>query len=512
MITNHNWRVYRMTNIPFTMEETTVTEIHEAFRKNGLTSVKLVDFYLNRIEDYDKEVRAVVAINPKARKEAAELDTYYKETGEMKGPLHGIPVLVKDQAETAGIPTSFGSEAFKHYIPEVDATVVEKLRNAGAVILAKTNLCDFAAGWFSFSSVNGQTRNAYDPNRDAGGSSAGTGAGVALNFGTIGIGEDTGGSARIPASFNNLFGLRPTIGLISRFGFSPLVHFQDTPGPITRTVRDMAKLMDVLVGYDPKDEFTTAATLTKDIGQYEALLEESTLKGKRIGILRQAFGSNEDMDSYPVNQVVEAAIAKLKDAGVECIDDVTIPNLEQYLEETSLYTLQSKKDITNFLSNRAGTPLKSLDEVYDHKAFHPLNDLFHDIVKAPDDPTEAESYYRQRWAQEEFKQEVINVMAMHQLDAILYPDVKILPPTYQDLEDEKWTCLTFPTNTVIASQTKLPAISIPGGFTPQGIPVGFELMSKPFSEVELLQIAYGYEQIAQPRREPSTLKGDLESV
>lgn len=487
----------------FRIEETTISDIHEAMKSNKITSAELVDWYLKRIDQFDKDVRSIVAINPRAMKEAEELDALYKETGKMKGPLHGVPVLVKDQAETAGISTSFGSIAFKDYVPEVDSTVVKKLRDAGAVILAKTNLCDFAAGWFSFSSVAGQTLNAYDPTRDSGGSSAGTASGVALNFGTIGIGEDTGGSARIPASFNNLFGIRPTIGLISRFGFSPLVHFQDTPGPITRTVRDMAKLLDVLVGYDPKDSFTSDAIQTRDAGQYEELLNEATLKGKRIGILRQAFGSNDDKDSYPVNQVVESAIEVLKNAGVELVDSVEIPNLEQYLEETSLYSLQSKKDITNFLSSRPGTPLKSLAEVYENKAFHPLNDLFHDIVKAPDEPSDDEDYYRKRLAQEEFKQAVLNTMAYHHLDAILYPDVRILPPTYKDLNEEKWTCLNFPTNTVIASQTKLPAISIPGGFTPEGIPVGFELISKPFSEAQLLQIAYAYEQIAQPRREPN---------
>lgn len=285
-----------MTN-NFKIEETTISEIHEAIKSNKITSAELVDWYLKRIDKFDKNVHSIVTINPRAIIEAEELDSFYKETGKMKGPLHGVPVLVKDQAETAKIPTSFGSIAFKDYVPEVDSTVVKRLREAGAVILAKTNLCDFAAGWFSFSSVAGQTLNAYDPTRDSGGSSAGTASGVALNFGTIGIGEDTGGSARIPASFNNLFGIRPTIGLISRFGFSPLVHFQDTPGPITRTVRDMAKLLDVLVGYDPKDSFTSATIQTKDAGRYEELLNEATLKGKRIGILRQVFGSNDDKDS-----------------------------------------------------------------------------------------------------------------------------------------------------------------------------------------------------------------------
>lgn len=496
----------------FSFFETTIEEIQKAIKEGTLKSLDLVEWYTHRINSFDQSgpnLKAIVNINEKARQEAMDLDQYFKKTGELKGSLHGVPVLVKDQAETKGIPTTFGSSAFKEYVPSSDATLVEKLREAGAIILAKTSMCDFAAGWFSFSSVTGQTKNPYALNREAGGSSAGTSCGITSNFGTVGIGEDTGGSIRVPSSFNNLFGLRVTTGLISRFGFSPLVHFQDSPGPITRTVRDMAKLLDVIVGYDEKDPFTSIAVQANDAGKYEKLLEHSNLRGRRIGVLRSAFG--KDNDSEPVNKVVESVIERLKASGVVIVDPVEIPELIRFLEETSMYSLQSKKDITQFLSNREGTPLKSFEEVYNAKSFHPLNDLFHDISDGPEEPTEQLGYYQQRFAQEEFRRTVMNVLAQHNIEALLFPDVKVLPPTYEELRSEKWSCLTFPTNTTISSQTGLPAISIPGGFTPEGIPVGFELLGNPFSEASLLQFAYSYEKLAKPRKPPVLLEQAVNS-
>ena len=241
------------------LDELTVDALHTALRAGVLSAVELVDWYLARIRAHDRsgaQIQAVVTINPQAREEAAARDDFLAATGELWGTLHGVPVLVKDQAEMAGLPTTFGSILFEEYVPEFDATVVTRLRDAGAVILAKTAMCDFSAGWFSSSSMTGHTKNPYAPAREPGGSSAGTAAGVTANFGLVGIGEDTGGSIRIPASFNNLYGLRVTTGLISRSGFSPLVHFQDTPGPIARTVPDIARLLDSIVGYDPNDAFT----------------------------------------------------------------------------------------------------------------------------------------------------------------------------------------------------------------------------------------------------------------
>ena len=217
-----------------TLQELTIDGFHNALWNSELTAVELVDWYLARIEANNNsgaQIQAVVTANPRARDDAAARDEYLAANGRLSGPLHGVPVLVKDQVETAGIRTTFGSILFEDYVPQHDATVVTKLRNAGAVILAKTSLCDFAAGWFSSSSMTDHTKNPYCLTREAGGSSAGTAAGIAANFGLTGIGEDTGGSIRIPASFNNLFGLRVTTGMISRAGSFAVGAFPGHPWP-----------------------------------------------------------------------------------------------------------------------------------------------------------------------------------------------------------------------------------------------------------------------------------------
>ena len=483
--------------------EATIGDVHARMKSGALRSAELVQWYLNRIEQYDRsgpKLQAVVNLNPQALEHAAQLDGHVKQTGALKGPLHGVPVLVKDQAETSFAPTTFGSKAYQDYQPAHNATVVQKLIDAGAIVLAKVSMCDFAAGWFSFSSVTERTRNPYALDRDAGGSSAGTGAGVAANLGLVGIGEDTGGSIRIPSSFNNLFGLRVTTGLISRSGFSPLVHFQDTPGPMARTVRDLARLLDVLVGYDPKDPFTCAATLARDAGSYESQLEGLVLRGVRVGVLKQGFGP-DDADSGPVNATVRGVLGRLREQGVELVD-VEIPDVDDWIGRTSLYIEQSKFDLNRFMASRNPPAPRTFKEIYDKRWFHPLNDLFHNMADGPEKPDDAPDYYKNRLAQAEFQRAILNLFAANRLDYMLYPDVKVLPPTYTDLESDKWTCLTFPTNTVIASQSHLPAMSIPGGFTSANLPVGFELVARPFGELSLLRFARAWEQLASPRRPP----------
>ena len=246
----------------FRLEETTVSEIHAAFRQGTISCSELVDAYLKRIEVYDRSgptLNSVVAVDPTAEDQARSCDQALVRSRSFTGPLFGIPILVKDQFMTAGLVTTFGSVAFKDYVPTRDATVVSRLRQAGGIVLGKTFLPDFAALWFGFSSAGGEALNAYDPKRDPGGSSSGTGTAIASNFATLGIGGDTGGSIRVPCSFNNLVGVRVTTGLISRQGMSALVTRYDTAGPMTRTVQDAAVVLDAIVGYDPEDPVTVAA-------------------------------------------------------------------------------------------------------------------------------------------------------------------------------------------------------------------------------------------------------------
>ncbi len=487
--------------------ELTIPAFHAGLHDGQCTTAELVNWYLARIAAHNlagAELQAVVTVNPDARAEAITRDQFLAREGRLCGPLHGVPVLVKDQVETAGLRTTFGSVLFGAYIPEEDATVVSKLKTAGAVILAKTAMCDFAAGWFSSSSLTDHTKNPYAPERESGGSSAGTAAGVAANFGLVGIGEDTGGSIRIPAAYNNLFGLRVTTGLISRAGLSPLVHFQDTPAPVARTVSDLATTLDSIVGYDPKDPFTVTASAAHDQGGYsQAVAVEVPWDGWRIGVLETGFGENDNPDAEPVTKAVRAAISRLGELGVGITHGLEIADLAGWIERTSVYVKQSKADITDFLAQRGHAPVSSFMEIYEGRHFHPENDLFHGIAEGPETTDGDVDYLQRRLNQEHFRRHVLNMFAAHGLDFLVYPTVQVIPPTREELAAEKYQCLTFPTNTVIGSQAGLPALTLPVGFTRDGLPVGLELLGTPLAEAKMLQFAHSWESATAPRRPPA---------
>jgi amidase len=499
-------RVRRTVESDEKFRELTIAAFHTALQNGESTAAELVDWYLARIEAHNHagaELQAVVTVNPRARDQAAACDEFLATEGALCGPLHGVPVLVKDQAEMAGLRTTFGSILFSEYVPEEDATVVAKLKEAGAIILAKTAMCDFAAGWFSSSSLTDHTKNPYARERESGGSSAGTAAGVAADFGLVGIGEDTGGSIRIPAAFTNLFGLRVTTGLISRAGFSPLVHFQDTPAPIARTVTDLAATLDSIAGYDPKDPFTVTASAAPVLGGYvEAVALDIPLHNWRIGVLETGFGSDDNPDAEPVSTAVRAAISRLEELGASTTHGLAIADLAGWIEGTSVYTSQSKADISDFLAQRSAAPVSSFMEIYEGRHFHPENDLFHGIAEGPEAADGDVEHLQRRLNQEHFRRHVLNMFATHELDFLVYPTVQVIPPTREELAADKYQCLTFPTNTVIGSQTGLPALTIPIGFTGRGLPVGLELLGAPLAEAKMLQFARSWERAAAPRRAP----------
>ena len=488
----------------FRLDETTIDKIHAAFREKKITCVELVQGYLDRIAAYDQKgpaLNAYAAINSAALTEAAVLDVTFQTTGKLSGPLHGIPICVKDQAESKGIPTSFGSIAMKGYIPKEDSTLVAKLKEAGAVILGKTTLPDFATSWFGYSSASGETKNPYDLSRDPGGSSAGSGAAVAANLAAVGIGEDTGGSIRVPASFDNLVGVRVTPGLISRKGLSPLVVFQDTAGPMGRTVKDTAIVLDAIVGYDPKDPYTAAFAIAGHKGSYTQNLDTNGLKGARIGVLKEAFGSDSDPDCAQVNKVIRAAIKQIAEAGAEIVE-VSLPNMMDFIMDTSLYITHSRHDINAFLSKNPDFAYSSLDAIYKDGKYHKNLDLIKDIMTGPAKPEDDPEYYRKLAAREAFQRAVVNIVAGNKLDGICFPCCQVLPPTRQELNDGRWTVLTFPTNTLIAAQTWLPSICLPAGFSSAGIPVGLEMVVLPYHEPDLFRLGYAFEQATQHRRAP----------
>lgn len=360
---------------------------------------------------------------------------------------------------------------------------------------------DFAASFNSTSSVSGETLNPYDLTRETGGSSAGTGAAIAANYGLIGVGEDTGGSIRVPASFCNLVGLRPTVGLVSRSGLSPLVETQDTPGPMTRTVRDAALMLDVLAGHDPKDTYTAAAVLAGPPvgGSYAANLSETVLSKARIGVLNSVFGQGDECAG--VNSVVRTALSKFT-TGTTLVD-VEIPNLDYYLNFTSTYYSRSRYDIDNFLAAHPIIKGVTVESIHSSKQFHqalPLFDRFGSGIKHPyQDP----NYAARLDKRDKFQRIVIGIMAENKLDAIAFPSVQIPAPTMNDVLGPRFKENAFPTNTVIGSQLRQPAISIPVGFTEHGLPVGLELLGIPYSEQTLLELAYGVEALTKARKAPN---------
>lgn len=494
-----------MTKTEIDIEELTIDAIHKAFASGTLTAEKLVTAYLGRIKTLDKagpNINSIITVNPKAVDAAKKLDADYARTRKFGGPLHGIPIVVKDQVETKDMMTTFGSIAQDGYVPADDATAIKKLKAAGAIILAKTAMPDFATSWFAFCSKIGETKNPYVLDRDPGGSSGGTAAAVAANLGALGIGEDTGGSIRLPASFCNLVGVRVTPGLISRDGMSPLVVFQDTAGPITRTVRDAAILLDALVGFDARDEYTTAALVAGHKGSYVDALDADSLKGARLGVVRNAFGANDDPDAAAVNRVIEKSLTVARKAGATLVD-IEIPNVIDHIIETSLYLTHSRHDINAFLAARPSMPTASLDEIRVSKRFDPTLDLLIDIFEGPDRPEDDPDYFRKLAARDRFQRLVVGIIARNDLQALVFPSVQVLPPTKKDVRDGKHKCLTFPTNTLIASQTWMPSISLPAGFSEEGLPVGLELVVLPYHEPDLFRLGYGFEQVTRHRRAPA---------
>jgi amidase len=277
----------------FHLEETTIADVQSAYKSGATTATQLVQAYLERIQAYDQKgpkLNVVIFLNPKAMQVAAALDERFRTTGKFVGPLHGIPVLLKDNIDTRDMPTTAGSLSWAGYAPPADATITQKLRAAAAIILAKVNLHEFAVWGETVSSILGQTLHPYDLTRTPGGSSGGTGAALAANFAVAGIGTDTVNSIRSPASANCIVGIRPTLGLVSRAGVIPYSFTQDAVGPLARTVTDSVRMLNVLAGYDPKDR-VTAWSIGNAQKDYTKFLNPNGVRGKRIGVLRSFFGS-----------------------------------------------------------------------------------------------------------------------------------------------------------------------------------------------------------------------------
>jgi len=475
----------------FDVMERTIPELQAAMAAGSLTSRQLVEAYLARIAAYDKSgpaLNAIVAINPEARTLADALDQE-RRAGSVRGPLHGIPVLVKDNYETLEMPTSAGSIALASFHPRADAFQVKKLREAGAVILAKTNMHELAAGIFTAGSRFGQTRNPYDLDRNPGGSSGGTAAGVAANFAAAGMGSDTCGSIRIPSSHNNLVGLRGTHGLSSRTGIVPLSSTQDIGGPLARSITDLAIMLDATVGPDPADAITRegAAHIPKS---YRELLRADAMKDARVGVVRALFGSApEDQE---VTTIVNKAIDTLKNNGAEVIE-VVIPGLDEMLGSSSLINAEFKFELADYLAGHPNAPVKSLGEVLDKGLYHRALEATFRARNRPE-TRQTDQYRRALIRRSVLRDAVAAVLEEHRLTALLYPTIRRKPARIGDGQAGS-TCQ-------LSAHTGLPALGLPAGWTEDGLPIGMDLLGPAWTEANLLALGFSIEQTMKPRRPP----------
>jgi Asp-tRNA(Asn)/Glu-tRNA(Gln) amidotransferase A subunit family amidase len=477
----------------FEVAEASIVDLQAALAAGTTTSRQLVSAYLARIAAYDQggpRLNSIITLNGAALAEADALDRERAATGP-RGPLHGIPILVKDNYDTADMPTSGGTLALATLRPVADAFQVARLRAAGAIILGKTTLHELAAGVITVSSLSGASRNPYDPARSPGGSSGGTGAAVAASFAAAGMGSDTCGSIRIPSAYQNLFGLRTTRGLSSRSGVIPLSETQDVAGPLARSVTDLAIMLDATVGEDPHDASTRGAGAQVP-ASYRDSLRPGALQGARVGVLRTLFANTpEDGEGQAV---VDRALATLRAEGAVLID-VEMPGLVDLLADAAVIPFEFKEDFAAYLARQPKPPLADLDAILAAGLHHDLLDTrFRE--RNIDGGRAAPGYQAALAARARAKAATEALLAEQTLDALLYPTVLLRPPLIGGDN------VANPNNCRLSPSTGLPALAIPAGFSPRGLPFGIELLGPAFSEPRLLALAYGWEAAARPRQAP----------
>jgi amidase len=488
----------------FQLMETSINEIHRGLQSGKLTCHSLVQQYLDRIKAYDQQgpaLNAMLYVNPKVLEQADAMDKQLKRGSKLK-QLQCIPVVLKDNFDTADMPTAGASLALKGMQPAEDAFTVVRLRQAGALIIGKTNMHELAITGITVSSLGGQTKNPYELTRTPGGSSGGTGAALAANFATVGTGSDTVNSIRSPSSANSLVGIRPTRGLISRAGVIPCSFTQDAVGPITRTVADAAVMLDVMAGYDPDDP-VTGLGIGRSPATYTASLDRNGLKGVRIGVLRTLFGSGPDHQE--VNRVMANALEVLKQQGAILVDvDDAAFDTGKLVTDLDVQKYEYKFVLNNYLKAQPNPPVHSLAELIATGNYHkPSLEKFLASAEAQQNGLNEPDYKDRRVKLDDLRVRLANAMAKNNLVALAYPHQKRLPVMIGEMNQAE-------RNGILASITGFPAITVPAGFStptgnaPIGVPVGIEFLGPPFSEPQLLQITYGFEQATHARKPPQS--------
>ena len=488
---------------PYPVEEATIADLHAAYLSGKTTAHEVTAAYLARIDAYDQQgpmLNAIITVNAHALEEADRLDTVFKATGKLTGPLHGIPFVAKDNIDTGDLPTTGGSASLRNFQPARDATAIEKLRAAGAILIAKASLAEFANGGFdSINSVSpGYIRNPYHTAFASGGSSGGTGVALAANFAVVGLGTDTGISVRAPASINSVVGLRPTHGLVSLDGVMPLNVKWDTVGPMARTVRDLASVLQVVAGPDERDTISQASAGHVPPSYLEGLTSDA-LKGRRIGVLRQIFPP--DNSDPRVVALLDRAVSDLKRAGAIVVEPFAIPELPALTKDWKGYT-RMRDDFNVYLAKHGDRALyPNFQAIVDSKQYlmprfeKAFTDQRNYSQPADSDPTTPEKDK----VSEAVRQAFLAAFDSAQLDAIIFPQFNFPPKKNGDT----FTPLGRDQN-LFASITGFPALVVPMGFVDPGLPLGIQFFGRPWSEPTLLRIGYGYEQATHHRVPPPT--------
>lgn len=480
------------------IQELTIAQIHEAYENDDYNSQDLVNAYLQQLSLKDSLINALTTINALAIETAKALDEEYKATKKLR-PLHGIPMIVKDNMNTTGLATAAGALALKDFIPEEDAFIIKKLRDAGAIILAKSNMAEWAfSAMHSESSTHGTTSNPYNTAFVPAGSSGGTGAAIASNFATFGLGTDTGNSIRGPSSHNALVGFRTTLGLVSRSGIVPLYLRNDVAGPMCRTVEDAVKVLEVIAGVDPEDPLTNYSEGKHD-NNYQQYLDKEGLKGARIGVLRILSEDNPDPE---ISQLFEKAIEDLKNLGAEIIDPAVVPYFS--LLRQNQWCAEFQKDLEDYLAKYVkNDTISTLEDVIrigtKSKFAEERISMFLDKTGRWENSETPclDAYNDERRVA--FRSAIEKIMDSLSLDAIVYPTWNNKPARLELFREE----YKGDNNQIIAPHTGQPAFTIPMGYTSENLPAGLQFLGRMYDEPTLIKLSYSYEQGTMHRKSPN---------
>ncbi|KAL9098401.1 MAG: hypothetical protein Q9163_005931 [Psora crenata] len=490
----------------FDVREATIARIHAALYSHRTTCRAIVQAYLARIETYNPAINAIIALNTKALSVADGLDALLA-AGHSMGPLFCIPILLKDNFDTHDLPTTAGCRALRDAQPAADAAVVNALRDAGAVVMGKTNMHEMALEGLTVSSLGGQTVNPYDLTRTPGGSSGGTGAAIAASFALLGTGTDTMNSLRNPASANSLYSIRPTRGLISRTGIIPVSSTQDVVGPIARTIEDLAVALAVMAStdYDATDRPTA---LTSD---FASKFDHGTLRGKRLGLIEGFHNRTLCKETSPVNDVMEVTVSKLLAAGAEVVS-VTSPhyNSSDILASCDTQRFEHREQLDEYLSRTShqGTYPTSFQDLYNSNDFLVIPRQY-PLIKDASASSTANASYRQTLSNiDDITSIVKSTFAENDLDALIYPE-------QSNLVVKIGSQSQVGRNGILAAVTGFPVVTVPVGFSPptvdapKGVPIGMEVLGLQWSETELLSTAKSIAEVVTVRKIPQSTEKEV---